>query len=70
MQQTITDKDRQKAAICLNKCKVCKSARAKQRGIGYWFVKNVEPKFCPWCKAYTKVYGLKPHEPLVKSAAG
>jgi len=67
MQRSITDKDRANAAICLNKCTVCKSAREKQKGIKFWFVKNVEPKICPYCKAYVKVYGRKAHEPIAKS---
>jgi hypothetical protein len=70
MQQTITDEDRKKAAICLTKCTVCKSARNKQKGFAFWFVKNLEPKFCPYCKAYKKVYGRKVHEPLPKSVSG
>jgi hypothetical protein len=62
-QQTITDKDREKAKQCKN-CPVCTRARNKQRGIAYWFVKNVESGFCPACQAYEKVYGHKAHEAL------
>jgi len=58
----ITDKDRKKAEKCLN-CLVCSYARKKQRGIAFWFVKNVEASICPYCKAYEKVYGRKAHEP-------
>ncbi len=60
---TITEADRKKARICLD-CPVCRHARKKQRGIAYWFVKNVERGFCPNCKAYEKVYGRKAHEPV------
>ncbi|NDJ75225.1 MAG: hypothetical protein GYB65_03110 [Chloroflexi bacterium] len=63
---TITEQDRQKAKTCKN-CPVCSRARNKQKGVAYWFVKNVEGGICPACKAYTKVYGLKPHEPVGKA---
>jgi len=59
----ITEKDRERAKGCLN-CPVCSHARKKQRGLAYWFVKNVENKFCPNCQAYEKVYGKKAHEKL------
>lgn len=61
--QAITDKDREKAKICLQ-CPVCSHAREKQRGLAYWFVKTVEGGLCPNCKAYEKVYGRKAYEPL------
>lgn len=64
----ITDKDREMAKKCLE-CPVCSKARAKQRGFAFWFVKSIEGNFCPFCKAYEKVYGRKPHEPLGKARA-
>ncbi|MBN1191864.1 MAG: hypothetical protein JXA46_19085 [Dehalococcoidales bacterium] len=66
MKPTITDQDREKAEICLKKCPVCTAARKKQKGLRFWFVKNIEGGLCPACRAYTKVYGRKPHEPLSK----
>jgi len=60
---TITDEDRRKAKQCLE-CFLCKRAREKQKGLAFWFVKKVEPGFCPACKAYEKVYGRKAHEPI------
>ena len=54
-EQTITDADKKKAEGCL-KCPLCSHARAKQRGLAYWFVKKVEGGICPQCKAYEKVY--------------
>jgi len=67
MQQTqITDQDRALAEKCKN-CPVCKRARNKQRGIAYWFVKNVEGDKCPACQAYERVYGRKPHEKLARA---
>jgi hypothetical protein len=59
----ITAKDREKAQQCLD-CTLCDSARRKQRGLAYWFVRLLERGLCPACKAYEKVYGRKAHEPL------
>jgi len=59
----ITDEDRERARFCLT-CPVCRRARAKQRGLAYWFVKRVERAFCPYCQAYEKVYGRKAYEPV------
>ncbi len=59
----ITAEDRELAEKCKN-CPVCRRARRKQRGIAYWFVKNVEGRFCPACQAYEKVYGKKAHAPV------
>jgi len=28
----------------------------------FWFVKMVEGRLCPQCRAYEKVYGRKAHE--------
>ena len=58
----ITDRDRKRAKACMQ-CPVCNRARDKQKGAAFWFVKNIEDKFCPNCKAYEKVYGQKAHEP-------
>lgn len=57
----ITEKDREKAHKCLE-CQLCMHARKKQKGFIYWFVKKIERGFCPYCKAYEKVYGRKAHE--------
>ena len=64
MQKTISDKEIEKAVVCLKKCPICKAARKKQSGFVYWFVKSVEGGTCPNCKAYAKVYGRKAHEPI------
>ena len=63
--QEVTDKDREMAAKCVE-CPVCSRAREKQRGLCYWFVKAIEGRFCPYCKAYEKVYGRKAHEPAAE----
>ncbi len=60
---TITEQDRKLAKSCMN-CPICSRARDKQKGIAYWFVKNIEGGVCPACGAYERVYGRKAHEPL------
>jgi hypothetical protein len=69
MAKTITEKDRQRADYCLNKCGGCKKARQKQKGFSFWIVRFVEGGVCPNCKAYFKIYGHKAHEPLAKKTA-
>ena len=59
----VTDKDRELAQQCRD-CTLCSTARKKQRGPAYWFVRLLEGGACPACKAYEKVYGRKAHEPL------
>lgn len=59
----LTAGDPQLAQACLD-CPLCKHARKKQRGIAYWFVKHVETKICPNCKAYERIYGRKAYEPI------
>jgi hypothetical protein len=66
MSKIVTDKDRERAAVCAKKCPVCTSARKEQKGFKYYFVK-IEEVFCPYCRAYKKVYGRKAHEALSKS---
>lgn len=56
-----TEKDRKMAQRCVE-CPVCSRARKKQRGIAFWFVKNIEDGLCPYCAAYERVYGKKAHE--------
>mgnify|MGYP001034149163 FL=1 len=58
---TPTDKDKKMAQRCVE-CPVCSRARKKQRGIAFWFVKNIEDGLCPYCAAYERVYGKKAHE--------
>ncbi len=51
------------ARFCGKSCPSCKAARKKQKGFSYWFVKNIDSKVCPFCKAYEQVYGSKAYEP-------
>ena len=57
----ITPKDKKLASNCV-KCPVCKTARRKQKGFAFWFVKKIEHGYCPSCQAYEKVYGKKAFE--------
>lgn len=59
---SVSDKDRAMAQKCVE-CPVCASARRKQRGPAFWFVKLIEGGLCPYCKAYERVYGRKAHQP-------
>jgi hypothetical protein len=61
--QTVSSLDRALARVCVF-CPVCNVARKKQQGIAYNFVKTVETRACPFCRAYERVYGRKAHEPL------
>jgi len=56
----ITNEDKRMARICEN-CLICRHARKKQRGIAFQFVKAIEGRLCPFCKAYEKVHGRKAH---------
>ncbi len=58
----ITAKDRELAQKCVD-CTLCAYARRKQRGLVFWFIKTVEARICPACRAYETVYGRKAYEP-------
>ena len=51
------------ARIC-EWCPVCRRARARQNGLAFGFVRTVEGKLCPFCKAYEKIHSCKAHEPV------
>jgi len=51
------------AKKCLE-CPLCRKARANQRGLLFLFVRLLEGRVCPACKAYERVYGRKAHEPM------
>ncbi|MCX7826586.1 MAG: hypothetical protein N2689_13650 [Verrucomicrobiae bacterium] len=57
-----TSLDRALARVCAV-CPVCHHARKTQRGVMFEFVKKVEDRLCPFCAAYARVHGRKPHEP-------
>ncbi|NIT35863.1 MAG: hypothetical protein GTN49_05085 [candidate division Zixibacteria bacterium] len=70
MQRSVpaTAKDRARAQVCEG-CPVCSRAREKQRGLAYWFVKKVERRLCPYCRAYERVHGRKAYEPTPAAEA-
>jgi 7,8-dihydropterin-6-yl-methyl-4-(beta-D-ribofuranosyl)aminobenzene 5'-phosphate synthase len=53
--------DRALASVCRN-CPVCRRARKRPDGPAGWLVHRVEHQFCPFCRAYERVYGRKAHE--------
>jgi hypothetical protein len=64
----ITEQDRRNALVCID-CRMCRYARRKQKGILFWFVKVLEGGLCPKCKAFAKVTGRQPHDPLPEEEA-
>ena len=50
-----------RAKFCRDLCPDCKMAR-KRGGIFKWFVKNVERKVCPMCRAYERELGRPAYE--------
>jgi hypothetical protein len=59
--RTISKLDRALAKVCRN-CPVCRRARHRQSGVAFRLVNQVEQHFCPFCRAYERVYGRKAHE--------
>ncbi|AQQ08651.1 hypothetical protein L21SP3_00440 [Sedimentisphaera cyanobacteriorum] len=60
MGKEVTETDKKLAQHCVN-CKICRYARKRQKGIIYSLIKIGE-KFCPFCRAYEKVYGKKAYD--------
>ena len=58
----VSNLDRSLAKVC-ESCPVCRSARGNQQGLANRFVRGVEEKVCPFCRAYERVHGRKAHEP-------
>jgi hypothetical protein len=58
--------DQALATVCLN-CPVCRRARDEQKGVAFWLTSSVEGRFCPFCRAYERVYRRKAHEPLANA---
>lgn len=54
---------RKKAKMCLD-CPICRRARNKQRGLAFLFVKLVDRKICPSCKALEEITGKRAYETL------
>jgi hypothetical protein len=52
-----------RADFCMNKCTMCKLGRERGKGFFNWMVKlEAKLKFCPWCRAYEKVYGVPAYQ--------
>lgn len=51
------------AWVCV-RCPLCRRARRTQRGLAFRLVRLAEERACVFCRAYEKVYGRRPHEPL------
>lgn len=60
----ISKLDQALAKVCRH-CPACCRARKKQTGAAFWLVRKVEGGVCPFCRAYERVYGRKPHEPAI-----
>lgn len=56
---------KKKARMCLD-CPICRRARRKQKGLAYLFVKLVDRKICPSCKALEQITGKRAYEPLTE----
>jgi hypothetical protein len=59
----VSDMDRTMARVC-ETCPVCRTARRNQQGLANRFVRGIEEKICPFCRAYERVHGRKAHEPV------
>jgi transposase-like protein len=57
----VSNLDRTLAKVC-ETCPVCTSARRNQNGLANRFVRRIEEKLCPFCRAYERVHGRKAHE--------
>ncbi len=56
-----------KARMCLD-CPVCRRARNNQKGFAYLFVKLIDRRVCPRCKAFELVTGRRAFEPITQEA--
>ena len=61
-ESNVTNLDRSMARVC-ESCPVCRTASRNQQGLANRFVRGVEEKVCPFCRAYERVHGRKAHEP-------
>ncbi|MDF2957091.1 MAG: hypothetical protein OD814_000713 [Candidatus Alkanophagales archaeon MCA70_species_1] len=51
-----------RARFCAEVCPICRRARSKKKGLAYWFVKNIDRKICPFCRAYEREFGKPAYE--------
>lgn len=50
------------ASFCEHTCPVCTRARKNPGGAAFWFVKSIDRKVCPMCKAYESKHGKPAYE--------
>ncbi|OKY78414.1 MAG: hypothetical protein BTN85_0905 [Candidatus Methanohalarchaeum thermophilum] len=60
-EENVDEDLKKKADFCKDKCPVCNRAREGKK-ISKFFVKHIDRKVCPMCKAYEEVYGKKAYE--------
>jgi hypothetical protein len=63
MKKKFDEKTLKKAAFCRDGCPGCTKGRNKGRGLMYQLMK-IERLFCPYCRAYEKVYGIRVYEKI------
>lgn len=64
MERKFDEETLKKAAFCRNECPGCTKGREKGRGFLYQLMK-IERLFCPFCRAYEKVYGVRVYEKVM-----
>ncbi|OQW95309.1 MAG: hypothetical protein BWK77_07710 [Verrucomicrobia bacterium A1] len=69
MKANITDLDRALARIC-ELCPVCRTARRHPEGAANAFVRRIEGRVCPFCRAYARVHGRPSHAPVPRVPKG
>jgi len=50
-----------RAEVCKDTCPICKRAR-ERGGAAKWFVKHIDRKVCPMCRAYEREYDKPAYE--------
>ncbi len=62
MKTSTTALDRALATVC-ELCPVCRTARSHPEGSANAFVRRIEGRVCPFCRAYARVNGRPSHTP-------
>lgn len=60
MKTTLSALDRALATVC-ELCPVCRTARRHPQGGANAFVRRIEGRVCPFCRAYARVHGRPSH---------
>ncbi len=57
------EKTLRRAQFCRDKCTACRLGRERGKGLFYRIVRlESKLRFCPWCRAYEKVYGVPAYQ--------